>query len=185
MQKHIDLSGHDQSKIKSYFKIRRLKKKQFLLNAGDVCRLETFVAKGLLRSFQILEDGSEAVAMFGSEGWWISDLYSFLTETPATQNIEAIEDSEVLCIEKKELDQLYREVPQLERMFRILLQNAFVANQKRVLDSISQSAEERYLAFIQKYPDLEKRLSQQQVSLYLGITPETISRIRKNQMRKN
>lgn len=180
---HVALAESDLPRLREAFRPRTIRKRQYLLQAGDVARHENFVCKGLLRAFTVDAEGHEHVVMFGLENWWINDLYSFLTQTPATQHIEALEDSEVLQIEKEELEKLYRELPQLNRFFRILLQNAFVANQQRALASISQTAEEQYLGFIRRFPPLDQRVPQNQVASYLGLTPETISRIRKQQSR--
>lgn len=179
ISRHINLTKEEEDYFKSILKHRVLRKRQYLLQAGDVCRYENYIIKGCLRAYTVDNKGEEHIAMFGMEDWWISDLYSFLTETPATQHIDALEDSEVFSIEKKDLENLYKEVPKFDRLMRILLQNAFVTNQNRILASISQTAEEQYLAFIQKYPSLEQRVPQHQIASYLGITPETISRIRK------
>ena len=180
ISRHIDLHKDEVEYFISLLKQRTIRKRQFLLQSGDTSRHETFVVKGLLRAYTVDKSGYEHVVMFASEGWWISDLYSFLTQTPGSQNIDALEDSEVLQIEKQDLEKLYIEVPKFDRFFRILLQNAFVANQQRILASISQTAEEQYMAFVKKYPSLEQRIPQHQVASYLGITPETISRIRRN-----
>lgn len=180
--KHIQLTEEEKNIFTSFIKPRKIRKKQYLLQAGEVSRFENFVTKGLLRAYTVDGKGQEHIAMFAMEGWWISDLYSFLTETPATQYIDALEDTEVLSIEKADLEKLYLEVPKFDRLFRKLLQNAFVANQQRILAGISQTAEEQYLAFIKKYPTLEQRIPQHQIASFLGITPETISRIRRNQV---
>jgi CRP-like cAMP-binding protein len=179
ISRHISLSDREAEYVISLLKQRTVRKRQFLLHSGDVSRHETFIVNGLLRAYTVDKSGHEHIAMFASEGWWISDLYSFLTQSPGTQNIDALEDTDVLQIEKQDLEKLYLEVPKFDRFFRILLQNAFVANQQRILTSISQTAEEQYLAFIKKYPSLEQRVPQHQVASYLGITPETISRIRR------
>jgi CRP-like cAMP-binding protein len=180
--RHIDLTEEEKKYFVTLVKPRKIRKKQYLLQAGEVARFENFVTKGLLRAYTVDAKGQEHIAMFGMEGWWISDLYSFLTETPATQYIDALEDSEILSIEKADLEKLYLTVPKFDRLFRKLLQNAFVANQQRILASISQTAEEQYMAFIKKYPTLEQRIPQHQIASFLGITPETISRIRRNQV---
>ena len=179
ISRHIDLSPDEEKYFLSILKQRSLRKRQYLLQAGDICRYENFVTKGCLRAYTVDQKGEEHIAMFAMEDWWISDLYSFLTGTPATQHIEALEESEVLQIEKDDLERLYIEIPKFDRLMRILLQNAFVANQQRILASISQTAEEQYLNFIKKYPALEQRVPQHQIASYLGITPETISRIRR------
>ena len=145
---------------------------------------ENFVNKGCLRAYTVDEQGQEHIAMFGIEGWWISDMYSFLTNTPATQNIDALEDSEVLSIEKSDLEKLYDHVPKFNRFFLKLLQNAFVAHQRRILAANSQTAEEQYLDFITRYPSLEQRVPQHQIASYLGMSPETISRIRRQRSQK-
>lgn len=150
-----------------------------MLQAGMTDRYENFVIKGLLRAYSVDNRGQEHIVMFAPEDWWISDLYSVIAETPATLNIDAMEDTEVLSIEKPDLEELFLKVPKFERLFRILLQNAFIAHQQRILNSISQTAEERYLQFRTKYADIEQRVPQHQIASYLGITPETLSRIRR------
>jgi CRP-like cAMP-binding protein len=178
ISRHIQLTEEEAKFFTSLLKHRKLRKKQYLLQAGDISRYENFVIKGLLRAYTVDNKGQEHIAMFAMEDWWISDLYSFLTNTPATQHIDALEDCEVLSIEKSDLEKLYQQVPKFDRFFRIVLQNAFISSQRRILASISQSAEEQYLAFIKKYPSLEQRIPQHQIASFLGITPETISRIR-------
>jgi CRP-like cAMP-binding protein len=184
VSKHIQLTNEETSLFISVLKHRKIRKRQYLLQAGDINQYENFVMKGCLRAYTVDAQGQEHIAMFGLEGWWISDLYSFLTNTPATQHIDALEDSEVLSIEKSDLDRLYDQVPKFNRFFLKLLQNAFVAHQRRILASISQTAEEQYLDFISRYPSIEQRVPQSQIASYLGLSPETISRIRKNQVSK-
>jgi len=183
VSRHINLTEREAEFFISLLKHRVIRKRQFLLQSGEVAKYETFVVKGLLRAYTIDKSGYEHVVMFATEDWWVSDLYSFLTQTPGNQNIDALEDTEVLQIEKSDLEELYLQVPKFDRFFRILLQNAFVANQQRIIASISQTAEEQYLAFIKKYPSLEQRIPQHQIASYLGITPETISRIRRSMMK--
>ena len=179
ISKHIKLTDKEIAFFTSVVISKKLRKRQYLLQAGDICRYEHFVTKGLLRAYNIDPDGNERIVMFAPEDWWISDLYSLLTETPSTLHIEALEDSEILCIEKPNLEKLYIGIPKFERFMRISFQNAFVSQQQRILSSISQSAEDRYASFISKYPALTQRIPQIQVASYLGITPETLSRIRK------
>jgi CRP-like cAMP-binding protein len=122
--------------------------------------------------------------MFAVEEWWTGDLYSFLTQTPGNFIIDALEDTELLQISKDDLEKLYECVPKFERFFRLILQNAFVAQQQRINQNLSFTAEECYLHFIKKYPQLEQRLPQKQVAAYLGITPEFLSMIRRKLARK-
>ena len=180
ISRHIKLNEAETSFFISLLKYRTIRKRQFLLKSGEISRCETFVVKGLLRNYTVDKSGYEHVAMFAMEDWWVSDLYSFLTQTPGNQFIDALEDTDVIQIDKSDIEKLYIEVPKFERLFRILLQNAYVAHQQRILSSISLTAEEQYLAFIRKYPSLEQRVPQHQVASYLGITPETISRIRRS-----
>jgi len=179
ISRHIRLSDEETKRFTSTLKVKNLRKRQYLLQAGDVCRFENFVSKGLLRAYTIDNKGAEHILMFAPEDWWISDLFSFLSDSPSAMHIDALEDSEIISIEKPDLEKLYIEIPKLERLMRILFQKAFVAQQQRILASISQSAEERYTSFIKRYPSLEQRIPQTQIASYLGVTPETLSRVRK------
>lgn len=179
VSKHIALTDEEAKYFISLLKLRRVRKRQYLLQAGDINRYENFVTKGCLRAYTVDDQGGEHIAMFALEGWWISDLYSFLTNTPATQHIDALEDSEVLSIEKSDLEKLYEEIPTFNKFFRKLFQNAFVAHQRRILTAISKTAEEQYMDFIARYPSIEQRVPQSQIASYLGLSPETISRIRR------
>ena len=182
--KYIQLTPEEVKFFTSLLRPQKIRKRQYLLQAGDISMFENFVNKGCLRAYTVDEQGQEHIAMFGIEGWWISDMYSFLTNTPATQNIDALEDSEVLSIEKSDLEKLYDHVPKFNRFFLKLLQNAFVAHQRRILAANSQTAEEQYLDFITRYPSLEQRVPQHQIASYLGMSPETISRIRRQRSQK-
>jgi CRP-like cAMP-binding protein len=179
ISRHVSLSVEEQKIFTSKLKLRKFRKKQYVLQAGDVCRFENFVTKGLLRAYSVDESGGEHIVMFGMEEWWISDLYSFLTELPSTLHIDALEDSEILSIEKPDLNNLYEELPKFERVMRILFQNAFVAQQRRILSSLHETAETRYVDFVKGYPALEQRIPQTQIASFLGMTPETLSRVRK------
>jgi len=184
LTRFINLTPEEEEHLKSFLRHRKLRKRQYLLQAGDPSLYETFVIKGCLKSYSVDNDGTEHIVQFAMENWWIGDLYSFLSGAPASLNIDAIEDSEVFCIEKNDLARLYLEIPKFDRLFRILFQNAFVAQQRRILSKNSQTAEEQYLEFISKYPTLEQRVPQHQIASYLGLSPETISRIRKQQSKK-
>jgi CRP-like cAMP-binding protein len=179
VSKHISLTDDEAACFTSVLKLKMLRKRQYLLQAGDMCRYECFVNSGCLRTYSVDEKGQEHIVQFAVENWWTSDMYSFLTQTPATYNIDAMEDSEVVLIEKSAYEELLFKVPKFDRMFRIILQNAFVAQQRRIMENMSLPAHERYLSFIQRYPQIEQRVPQHQVASYLGITPESLSRIRR------
>lgn len=179
LSRHIQLTDEEKELLWQAVTVRKYRKRQYVLQAGDVCRYENFVVSGCLRAYYIDDAGTEHIIMFAVEDWWTSDLLSFLTQTPSKLNIDALEDSEVLQIEHSALEALYLKIPKLERFFRIMMQNAYIAQQQRILFNISKTAKERYLYFIEKYPKLEQRLPQHQIAAYLGITPEFLSQIRK------
>lgn len=163
---------------KTLFIPKKLRKKQYLLQEGDVCRYTAFVEKGLLRTFSVDEKGNEPILQFSFEGWWIADIYSFLTEEPSIYNIEAIEGCELLLITKPSWDILLEKVPVFERYFRLLIQNSLIATQRRLMSSLSETAEEKYTRLINNFPGCIQRVPQHMIASYLGITPETLSRVR-------
>ena len=170
--------------LKPYFIPKKLRKRQYLLNAGDVCQYITFVEKGLLRSFTVDDKGNEHVVQFAIEGWWISDMGSFTSGKDAMYNIEALEDCELLNLTRQSMEELLIKLPVMERFFRMLMQNNIVALQRRVIAYMSLSAEEKYLKLLEVAPDIMTRASQQHIASYLSITPETLSRIRKKVSRR-
>jgi CRP-like cAMP-binding protein len=157
---------------------KRLRKGAYLVQEGEVSKYMAFVTSGCLRSYGVDKEGKEHIVQFGLEGWWISDLYSFLTGKPGRQYIDALEDSDVLLIDSVTYEKLCTTVPAFERYFRILLQNNYIATHRRVLSSISLSAEEQYLQMLEEYPTVVQRVAQRHIASYLGITPEALSRIR-------
>ncbi len=175
----VSLKKEDFETIKPFFIPKKVRKRQYVLNAGDVCQYITFVEKGLLRSFTVDDDGNEHVVQFAIEGWWISDMGSFVSGKEALYNIEALEDTELLHLSKQSMDELLDKVQALERFFRILMQNNIVALQRRVIAYMSLSAEDKYLKLLEIAPDIMTRASQQHIASYLSITPETLSRVRK------
>lgn len=180
----IDLTDEEFEFCKTLFQPKKLRKKQYLLQEGDVCRYTIFVEKGILKSYTIDKKGSEHILQFAMEGWWIGDLYSFFTGLPSMYNIDALEDSELLLITKPNWDILLERVPKLERFFRILIQNNLVATQKRLIGSFSETAEKKYENLMNSFSDCYQRVPQHMIASYLGITRETLSRIRNNISRK-
>lgn len=174
----ISISEEEFDFCKTLFQPKKLRKKRFLLGEDDVCKYTAFVEKGLLRSFAIDEKGAEHILQFSLEGWWAADLSSFLTGEPSKYNIEALEDCELLLISKPSWDILLQKIPAFERFFRILIENNLIITQRRLMASFSDTAEEKYLHLIQNFPHILQRVPQHMIASYLGITRETLSRVR-------
>lgn len=174
---HVPLCDADIKHIPGYFESVRTRRRQFLLREGDVCHHEFFVLKGCCRQYEKDTTGKENVLQFSVEGWWITDLDSMLSGQPSQFNIDVLEGGEVLRITRQQLEQLFNDIPAVERYYRIISQRGYVALQRRIL-SLQKPAIERYRGFVSCYPFLETRLPQHQVAAYLGITPESLSRLR-------
>ena len=177
--KHITLSADEINYFVSLLKHRRIRKRQYLLQEDDVCKYTAFVISGCLRSYCVDKNGTEHIFQFAPEGWWMGDVHSFKTQEPSRMNIDALEDSELFLISKEDMDSFYASVPKYERFSRIILENAFVTHQERIMQSICFTAAERYDYFCNKYPFLAQRLPQTHIASYLGITPEFLSKLRK------
>lgn len=175
----IEISDEELSALQQFFTSKRLRKKQYLLQEGDVCKYIAFVTKGILRSYSIDDKGNEHILQFAFENWWISDMHSYFTNEPSIYTIDAIEDTEMLLITNSAKEQLLQQIPKMERYFRILFQNNIIAIQNRLVCSLSQSAEEKYRKMNDDYPAIIQRVPQHMIASFLGITPETLSRIRK------
>lgn len=175
----IELTEEEKEFFISILQPKKLRRRQYHVQAGDLCRYECYIVKGCLRQYYVDESGQEHSIMFAIEDWWTSDMYGLITGKPSLTNIEALEDSELLLIEKNDLDKLLERVPKFERFFRIKLQRAFVGHQRRLIENMSLPAEQRYLNFMEQYPILEQRIPQKCIASFLGITPESLSRIRK------
>jgi len=179
ISRYIQLTKEETEYFTSLLKEKKLRIKQYLLQEGDICRHENFVVQGCLRTYHIDSKGQEHIVQFAVEDWWIGDMYSFLTQKPSRYAIDALEDSVVLSIEKKSMDELYIKVPKFEKFYRHLLQNAFIALQERITSNISETGEERYRQFQLKYSKIEERVPQRMIASFLGLTPESLSRIRR------
>ncbi len=175
---HISLSENEMEEFCNLFHETIIKKKTFLLRESEVCGFEGFVNKGLFRVYHIDQNGFEQVLYFAMENWWITDIDSFTNESPSQLFIEALEDSEVLLITKKEKEFAYENLPKIEKLFRVMTQKTHVALQRRMIDNLSKTADQRYLDFIEKYPALYNRLTNLQIAAYLGISHEFLSKIR-------
>ena len=184
ISKHVMLSQEEQQLFLSKTEIRHYKAKTILLSAGEVCENSYFINSGVLRSFNINDQIVEHVLSFACQGWWISDMYSLLSQKPGNLFIEVLEDAEVMVLSKRNQEELYYTIPKLERFFRILTENSLIASQQRLMDNLSLSAEERFEKFTQKYPLLIQHVSQKQIASIIGVTPEFFSKMKARLLKK-
>lgn len=183
--KRINITDSEWKEYFSLFTQRHLKKKEFLMKAGDMCTTQAYIVKGFLRTYYTDSRDHDHTMQLGFEDWWAGDLMAFITEKPAHYSVEALEETDVLLIEKADMMAFFDRNLKFEKYFRILIQSAYVASQQRIIATMSQSAEERYLDLIKKYPNLELRVAQHHIASYLGITPEALSRIKRNIIEKS
>jgi len=176
----VSLTDEEKEIIKTFFISKKIRKRQYLLQEGDVCKYMSFVEKGLLRSYNVDERGEEHMNMFAWEGWWTSDMNSFFTGEKSIINIDAIEDAELLMITPEAFEVMTLKVPKMDRYFRILFQNSLFTKERRLISSITHTAEEKYTKLIESNPALVQRVPQNLIASYLGLAPETLSRIKKN-----
>jgi CRP-like cAMP-binding protein len=182
--RHIQLNDAEKEIFISRLETRELKRRQFLLSEGEVCKYSSFVTEGSLRGYTIDKEGTEHILSFAPPDWWMADMYSLITQKPGTVYIEALEDTSLILLSKANQEKLYIEVPKFERFFRILIENSLVANQQRIVENMSLTAGERYSLFCKRYPTLIDNLPHKQIAAYIGVTPEFFSRMRKGLLRK-
>lgn len=180
IRQHVTLTDEEWEMCKNSFRPKRMLKRQFLLQEGDVCRQLTFVEKGSLCSYSVDPKGNQHVIRFAFDGWWIADLQSFFTDNPSTLNIEVLEDSELLILDRVNHENLLEKIPAYERYQRIIIQNAYVALQQRVENALGLTAEEKYSRLLERNPEFMNRVPLHLVASYLGVSPETLSRVRGN-----
>ena len=180
ISRHITLSSDEVELFTSMLNKKSLSRKLLLLRQDQLCRSIYFVDKGALRTYHCDKSGRESTVMFAVNDWWVTDMPCFISGQPSMVFIEAIEDSEIFELSKANFDLLFEKIPLFERFFRILMQNAYIREQLRIIQNLSLTAEERYDKFMDKYPQISKLVTQKQIASYLGITPEFLSAIRKN-----
>ena len=184
ISKHVALTPQEQELFLSKTETEPFKAKTILLNAGEVATCTYFVNSGILRSFNINDNIIEHVLHFACEGWWIGDMYSYISGKPGNLFLEVLEDAEVVIITKENQQQLYQEIPKLERFFRILAENSLVSHQERLMDNLSLTAEERFEKFCSKYPTLIQKVPQKHIASYIGVTPEFFSKMKSRLLKK-
>ena len=182
--KHIDLDKEETAFFISLLKFEEIPKKHFVLKERQLCKTISYIQLGTLRAYYVDKNGKESTIMLAIADWWITDMYCFVNRLPAMMYVEAVENSSIFQLQKKDLDTLFIKVPKFERFFRILMQNAYTREQLRMIENLSLSAEERYHNFLIKYPQTAKQVTQKQIASYLGITPEFLSAIRANRNKK-
>jgi CRP-like cAMP-binding protein len=182
--RHITLNKEEISYFTSLLGHKEVGRKEFLLQAGNVAKHINFIHAGALKAYYLDIKSDENIIMLAVDDWWITDMYSFTSGNPAMQFISAIEESEIFQLQKNDFDKLLVKVPTFERFFRILMQNAYIREQLRVIQNLSMPAEERYLNFLKKYPQLVQRVTQKQIASYIGVSPEFLSAMRKRMQKK-
>jgi CRP-like cAMP-binding protein len=177
--KHISFTNEEANLFLSFFKPKTLKKKEFLLKEGEICKFEGFITKGLFKVFHFDDKGFEQILNFPMEDWWITDIDSFTNQIPSQYFIQALEYSEILVIDKKDKERLYEELHKVEKLFRIMSQKRLISLQRRISENLKKNSEQRYLDFLEKYPQLSQRVTNLQIASYIGISHELVSKIRK------
>ena len=182
--KHVTFTSDEEALFLSKTETKTVKAKTILLSSGEIANCTYFVNSGILRSFNINDNIIEHVLHFACEGWWIGDMYSYISEKPGNLFIEVLEDAEIVTISKENHQELYKEIPKLERFFRILAENSLVAHQERLMDNLSLSAEERFEKMCKKYPSLIQKVAQKHLASYIGVTPEFFSKMKARLLKK-
>ena len=180
IRRYVELNSADEQEFTSILSQTRVKKRQFIVQPGFTCTHQTYVIKGAFRAYFVNDDGIEHTLQFAIDDWFISDFNSYITQTPASLFVEAIEDSSILQLEYYDAEKLCSSNPKFERFFRIVAQKSFAFAQRRILSNLGKTAEERYLEFNSMYPEIVQRVPQYALASYLGMTPEFLSKIRKN-----
>ncbi|MEM7381241.1 MAG: Crp/Fnr family transcriptional regulator [Bacteroidota bacterium] len=184
IRKNTQLSNTELEQFCKYFYPESIKKKSFLLTQGEICKFEGFVLEGCFRIFTTDKKGNENTLYFAARNWWLMDIDSFMNQTPSSLNIQALEDSEVLLINRADKLALYETLPAVEKLFRVMSQKALVAWQRRLIQNHCLTAKERYHYFINTYAELSSKLTDKQIASYLGITHEFLSKLKK-QIKQN
>ncbi|TYB72694.1 Crp/Fnr family transcriptional regulator [Bizionia gelidisalsuginis] len=179
IRKHVTLSEEEEVFLCSKIDYRKYLKGQYILQQGDISTTQCFILSGCTKMFFVDNDGQEHIVMFSIEDWWTSDLGSFVSQTPSDFNVQCLEASEVIQFPYETIESLFEGIPKLERFFRKIIEQAFVASQKRIIQNFSLSAKERYQLFHSKYPQIEQRIPQYMLASYLGFTKEFLSKVKK------
>ncbi len=178
--RYVEFSDTELDEIYSKLISKTFQKKDYILREGQICKSNYFIINGLVRSFYIDDKGTEKITQFALENWWVTSMESFINKTPSLSSIQALEKTEILIINKEELEKLYISIPKLERLFRIVTENMLIANQRKNDIYFQMSSKDRYASLIKHFPDFTQRVPQYMIASYLEITPEYLSELRKN-----
>ncbi len=178
INRYVVLDPAEEERIRQHVQVSDIKNRELILVSGQVCKANYFVMKGCFRMYTNTDSGTEQIVQFGIDNWWITDYTSYDSQKPTSFNIQALESGTIAILERQAQDQLFIEVPKLERYFRLVLQRAYAATLMRVHFIFSQSGEERYRHFNALFPDFVQRIPQYMLASYLGFTPEFLSKIR-------
>lgn len=184
IEKYTKFSDEEFGVLSSFFEQHTLRKKDFFIRYGEISRYEGFVIQGLLKIYTIDYNGKEHTVYFADTDWWVGDIGSFTNQTPANLFIEAIEDSDMLCISYENKEKLFKTLPKVEVLFRKMGQQRLVALQNRLVDHLSKTADTRYEELITTYPNIANRLTNLHIASYLGISHEFLSKIRRKRTLK-
>jgi CRP-like cAMP-binding protein len=184
LEDKITLSAYEIELIKRVSIFRNLRKRQYLSQEGEIWKYNAFICSGLVKTFSIDDKGQEHIMNFSPENYWTGDRESLSTGNPSNFNVVALENSEIILIEKKDFENICQEIPQFNELVNRILHNSFLASQKRIHANISLSVEEKYQDFLHRHPSIANRIPQHMIASYLGVSPETLSRIRKQAVRK-
>ena len=182
IRKFVDLSESEVQILQTYIKPHSFRKKEFLLSNGQVCKSLYFVEKGCLRMYFLNAKAAEQITQFALDGWWLTDFFSFMDNKPSEYFIQTIEPSQVVSIDKNIFENILKDLPQLERYFRIIMQKNLAASQLRTKYLLEMSKEEFYHHFSTSFPEFIQRVPQYMVASYLGLTPEYVSELRKKKL---
>lgn len=185
IKRYVDLNDSDEQQFVSIVTTKHIKKRQFIVQPNFVCLEQTYVQKGVFRSYFVNSEGLEHTIQFAIEDWFISDFNSYITQTPASLFVEAIENSVIQQISYNDVEKLCVTNPKFERFFRLVAQKSFAFSQQRILSNLGKTAEERYLEFNTMYPTIVQRVPQYTLASYLGMSPEFLSKIRKRIISKS
>lgn len=185
ISRYIELTNDEVNRLIPFFKIKKVKKRQFIVQPGFVCKHKSYVVKGAFRTYLVDNEGKEHTLSFSIEDWWVSDYSSLIYQEPATLFVEALEDSVLIQIDYDDEQTFLREIPKLEKFERIITQRALAFMHKRLLSNFTKTAEERYDEFMSKHTAIANRVPQYALASYLGFSTEYLSKIRNKKTSKS